>query len=146
MRKIIFLLKVATFSLCFVAVSNQTKAQTDSITIPAKSIAEPTIYVGNTENSDDGMSKEVILENSFLTAKDPNNYVEWEILSYRVTFVSNGKEEAPITVTGEQFTEQIKSRIQSASSGTIIEFTDIRIQSIAGGTRLIVRPIVVRIR
>ena len=122
------------------------KTQTDSISIPAKSSAEPTIHVGNIENSDGRISKEEILKNSFLTAKALNNAVDWEILSFTVTFVRNGVEDAPIMVRGNQFPEQIKSRIQSASSGTILEISDIRIQSSIAGRRSIARTIVIRIQ
>ena len=117
----------------------------DSITISTQSIPNPIIYISNSGNSGGGISKDVLMENPFLIVKDVLDAVEWEILSYKVTFVSNGKEDVPIMVTGSQFTEQIKSRIQSASSGTIIEFSDIKVQSIAG-IRDIGRVLSVRIR
>jgi len=109
--------------------------------IPAKNFTPPLIYVGNTGKEGGSISKDV----SFLTAKAPNNSVEWKILSYTVTFASNGKEDVPITVTGTQFLEKVKTRIQSASSGTIIDISNVLILSIAGKCT-IVRPIVIRIR
>jgi hypothetical protein len=108
----------------------------DSITIPAKtiskeSVSEPTIFIG--DGTGGKKTKEALLANPFVIAKDfKYDEIEWSVLSYKVTFVVNGREEAPITVNGAEFNDQVKSRIQSASSGTIIEFSDIKIQSIAG--------------
>jgi len=123
----------------------------DSITIPAKNISKkdipnPTIYIGG--NMSGGQTaKDILLANPFLVAKMPQYFdeIKWSVLSYQVTFVVNGKEEAPIRVTGAEFTDQIKNRIKSASSGTVIEFTDIKTQSIVG-TQIVVQPLIVRIR
>jgi len=123
----------------------------DSITIPAKTFAKkdipnPTIFIGE-EILGGQHTKEAILTNPFLAAKVPQYFdeIKWTVLSYQVTFVVNGKEEAPIRVTGAEFTDQIKNRIKSASSGTVIEFTDIKTQSIVG-TQIVVQPLIVRIR
>ena len=62
-----------------------------------------------------------------------------------IFIIKNGVEDAPITVNGAAFSDQVKSKIQSASSGTIVEFSEIRIQSIAGN-RSIPRTLTIRIR
>ena len=119
----------------------------DSMSFPAKNLPivhEPTIYIG--EIFGGKQTKEALWANPFVIAKCPKDEIVWNVLSYKVVFVANGKEEAPIRVEGAEFTEQVKSRIQSASSGTMIEFSDIRIQSTVGGTRTVVRPLIVRIQ
>jgi len=124
-------------------------AQTaDSITIPAKTISKTSvpdlmIFIGDISGGK--VSKETLLANPFVSAKDSKNEIVWNVVSYKVTFVVNGKEDAPILVTGAEFTEKIKNRIQSASSGTIIEFSDIKIESIAG-IRNVVKIFMVRIQ
>ena len=121
----------------------------DSITIPAKTISkasvpEPMIFIGDISGGK--VSKKTLLENPFLIAKDSKyDEIEWTVLSYRVVFVVNGKEEAPILVTGAEFTEKLKNRIQSAASGTIVEFAGIKAESIAG-TRALQRVLSVRIQ
>ena len=143
--KLLLAALVLTVSFGYSQDATNSKTQTDSTAIPAKNFTTPLIYVGNTGKEGGSISKDVILKNSFLTAKKTNDSVEWKILSYTVTFASNGKEDVPITVTGAQFSEKVKTRIQSASSGTIIEISNVLIQSVVG-TSLIVRPIVIRIR
>ena len=122
----------------------------DSITIPAKTISKkdvsnPTIYIGG--NMSGGQQTiDALLAKPFLIAKgSESDGIEWTVLSYEVTFVSNGKEEAPIRVTGAEFTDQIKHRIQAAAPGTMIEFSDIRISRNAG-TQTLVKTLIVRIR
>jgi len=112
-----------------------------------KAVPEPNIFVGGNISSGKH-AKDAILANAFVSARmgaDFNYELKWTILSYKVTFVKNGIEEAPITVNAAPFTDQVRSKIQSASSGTIVEFSEIKIQSIAG-QRPISRPIVIRIR
>ncbi len=118
-----------------------------STTFRVKSVPEPTVYLG-ANISGGRQPKEAILGNPLVTARmDPDfNYeLRWSVLSYRVTFVRNGVEDAPVTVTGPYFTDQIKSRVQSAPSGTVIEISEIRIQSIAG-TRNVQKQLMIRIR
>jgi len=76
---------------------------------------------------------------------DFNYGLRWEVLSYKVTFIRNGTEEPPIAVQGPRFSEDVLNKIQNAPSGTIIEFSEIKIQSTAG-IRNILNPIVVRIK
>ena len=116
-------------------------------TFRVKTVPEPTVYIG--ANILGGRQpKEILLANPLVTARmspDFNYELRWSVLSYRILFVRNGVEDAPINVTGPHFPDQVKSRIQSAASGTNIEFQDIKIQSIAG-TRTVTAPLIVRIR
>ena len=115
---------------------------TDSTAITPK--YDINVFVG--ENLSTGkQAKESILEHPYISAKDPNNEIQWDVVSYKVVFVVNGREDAPISVTGARFSEKVIAKIKSAQSGTIIEISDIRIQSIAG-TKTIMRPIVIRIQ
>ena len=112
-----------------------------------KAVPEPNVFVGGNISAGK-QAKDAILANPFVSARmgvDFNYELKWNVLSYKVTFVKNGVEDAPVSVSGSQFNDQVRSKIQSASSGTIVEFSEIRIQSIAG-TRSIQKPIVIRIR
>jgi hypothetical protein len=115
----------------------------DSITIPAQSIVNPTIYISDISGG--GITKDILLEKPFLRAKDPNGFIDWKILSYRVVFVKNGIESVPIYVVGEEFPKEIKSAFQSALSDVIMEISEIRVESVAG-VRDIQKPVVVRIK
>ena len=121
----------------------QQKTQTDSI----KRSAELTISIGDSILGGK-IDRNVLLEHPFLTAK-ANDGVEWEVVSYLVTFVrqvnGNGVEDPPINVFGAEYTEQIKSLIKSLPSGTIMEFMNIRIESVAGA-KMLVAPLIVRIK
>ena len=112
-----------------------------------KAVPEPNVFIGG--NITGGkQAKDAIMANTFVSARmgvDFNYELKWTVLSYKVTFVKNGVEDAPITVNGAAFSDQVKSKIQSASSGTIVEFSEIRIQSIAGN-RSIPRTLTIRIR
>ena len=118
-----------------------------SITFRVKSLPEVSVFIG-AYITGGRQSKEVLLENPLITARyspDFNYHLRWEVLSYKVTFIINGDEEAPIMVSGARFSELVLNKIKDAPSGTIIEFSDIRIQSIAG-MRDIQKMIVVRIQ
>ena len=118
-----------------------------STTFRVKTVPDPTVFIGS--NITGGRQpKDLLLANPLIAARmspDFNYDFRWQVLSYKVTFVRNGVEDPPITVTGPQFGNQVTSRIQSASAGTNVEFSDIRIQSIAG-TRTINAVLMVRIR
>jgi gliding motility-associated protein GldM len=112
-----------------------------------KSVPEPNVFVGGNISAGK-QPKDAILANPFISAKmgaDFNYELPWKVVSYKVTFVKNGIEAAPITVNGAGFNDQVKSSIQSSSSGMIIEFSEIKISSLAG-TRNIQKPIVIRVR
>ncbi len=112
-----------------------------------KRVPDPTTYLG--ANIQGGRQpKETILANPLVTAQmstDFNYELRWSVVSYRITFVRNGVEDAPVTVNGPRFPEQVIGRIRSAASGTLIEITDIRIRSIAG-EKNIQKPLSIRIR
>ena len=124
------------------------KAQSMGSTVfRVKSVPAPSVFVGGNLTSGK-QPKDAILANRFVSAKMDQSFnyeLPWKVLSYTVTFVKNGVEDAPISVTGAQFSDQVSNKIQNASSGTIIEFSNIKISSIAG-TKLIDKPIVIRVR
>jgi gliding motility-associated protein GldM len=118
-----------------------------STTFRVKTVPNPTVFIGGTILGGK-QPKDLILANPLLIAKmspDFNYELRWSIVSYRVTFVRNGVEDPPISITGPHFGAQVTSKIQAASAGTIIEFSDIRISSIAG-TKNVPETITVRIR
>ena len=112
-----------------------------------KNVPEPSVFIGG--NITGGkQAKDALLANPMIIAKmspDFNFELRWSVLSYKVTFVKGGIEDSPIPVTGGRFNEQVINKIRSASSGTIVEFTDIKIKSEAG-SKSIQRPLSVRIR
>jgi len=107
----------------------------------------PNIYIGSNINSGKH-TKESLLVNPFISIQSKDS-TKWNIVSYRVVFVrqigGSGVEDAPITVIGANFSEEVIAKIQSAKSGTIIEFSDIKIQSIVG-IRIFFNPIMIRIQ
>ena len=118
-----------------------------STTFRVKAVPEPSLFIGG-NISGGKQPKDAILANPMITAKmspDFNFELRWSVISYKVTFVKGGVEDAPIMVQGGRFTDQVISKIRSASSGTIVEFTDIKIKSEAGN-RAIQRPLSVRIK
>jgi len=99
-----------------------------------KKVPAPDVFIG-AGITGGKQAKDIVLANPFLVAKMPpdfNYILPWTVVSYKVTFVKNGVEDAPITINGPQFSDQVKNKIQSATSGMIIEFSDIVIKSIAG--------------
>ena len=70
--------------------------------------------------------------------------LKWTINSFRLTVISKGIEGAPISCAGGHFSGAVTSAINSASSGTVLIFSDIKASSIAGTRTL--RDITVRIR
>ena len=134
----------------FLIIGSLGYAQTAKPTTPQKTgtdstkrIAEPTVFIGK-DMLGGKTSIEKLLSHPYLTATAKDG-VEWNVVSYRVTFVRNGEEDPPITVNGAEFTEQIKHSIQAVSPGTMMEFTNVRIQSSAG-TKTLTAPLIVRIR
>ena len=112
-----------------------------------KPIPEPDVYVG-ADITGGYQSKERLLANPLIVARmspDFNFDLRWEVVSYKVIFIINGDEEAPIMVNGARFSELVLNKIKDAPSGTMIEFSEIKIQSTAG-MRNITKTFVVRIR
>lgn len=110
-----------------------------------KGVPNPIAYIGSKIGSGK-ISKEILIQNTFLTARMENFDFElpWRITSYRITVVKNGREVASKTNSGSQFSSDIQNTIRSATSGTTFEFTEIKAQSIAGVKNL--ENITVRIR
>ena len=99
-----------------------------------KYIPEPTMYISG-KIIGGHHSKDTLLANPFVVVKmvsDFNYHLRWEVLSYNVSFIINDFQEPPITVKGAQFSEEVINKIKNAPSGTIIEFSDCEIQSMAG--------------
>jgi gliding motility-associated protein GldM len=112
-----------------------------------KAVPEPTIYLGASIQGG-RQPRETILANPLVTARmspDFNYELRWTVQSYQLTFIRNGVEEAPVTVTGPRFTEQITNKIRTAPAGTLIEITNIKIHSLAG-QKSINKTLSVRIR
>ncbi len=111
-----------------------------------KPVPEPTATIGAGITSG-RQAKDVLLANPMIVAsmsKDFNYELRWNVLSYKVTFVKNNVEEAPIIVKGNRFPDNVVSKIRSASSGTQMEISEIKVQSIAGARTL--KTILVRIK
>jgi hypothetical protein len=99
-----------------------------------KSIPEPAVYIGG--NITGGQQpKDAILANPFISVRmlsDFNYHLRWQVLCYDVTFGIDGIVEPTITVEGAQFSEEVINKIKDAPSCTFIEFSEFKIQSIAG--------------
>ena len=121
----------------FVLIASWGYAQKDSTATPI-----PTIYVG-TNILGGKVNKDILLAAPLLRVEPPD--LGWSIESYRVVFVRNGVERPPITVIGAEFTEQIKSLIRTAQSGTVMEISEIRIKSVNGSRRISMAPFLIRI-
>jgi hypothetical protein len=119
----------------------------ESVYFRVKTVPGPVIIVGGYLNGG-SHPKDAILANPFVSAKwTPDFHIDarWTVLSYNVIFIINGIVEPTITVEGGLFSEQVLDKIKNAPSGTIITFSDFKIQSIAG-YREIENLIVVRIQ
>ena len=111
-----------------------------------KKVPDPTSYLG--ANIWGGKrSKSELLANPFISARMGDDFaydLKWTIKSYRLTVISKGIEGAPKACSGGQFDGSVTSAINSASSGTVLVFSDIKASSIAGERTL--RDITIRIK
>jgi hypothetical protein len=108
-----------------------------------KSVPTPNVFVGGNIVSGE-YGQFAILANPFISARFDTNFdyeMKLRIISYKVTFNC----EEPITINGEQFGEIVTEKIQNAPSGTIVVFSDIKIQ-FAGEERDIPKRIVISIK
>ena len=141
--KTTLLLAAFVLAASFGCAQNAVQTANDSAVYRVKANTEPTIHISNgiTGGKQD---KEILLENPFMSVTG-----EWTIVSYKVTFVrvinGNGKEDPPIMVKGARFSDEVISKIQSAPSGTNLEFSDIKIQS-KSAIRTIPTVLMVRIQ
>jgi gliding motility-associated protein GldM len=111
-----------------------------------KKVPDPTSYLG--ANIWGGKrTKSELNANPFITARMGDDFVynlKWTVQSYRVTFITKGIEGAPKVCSGGGFSADVKSAINTATTGTIIIFSDIKVSSIAGQRTL--RDITIRIK
>ena len=124
---------------------NSSKAM-GSAEFRVKKVPDPTSYLG--ANIWGGKrSKSELLANPFISARMGEDFaydLKWTINSYRLTVISKGIEGAPKACSGGQFDGSVTSAIQSASTGTVLVFSDIKATSIAGQRTL--RDITIRIK
>ena len=113
-----------------------------------KAVPEPNVFVGGNIRTGK-QTKDAILANPFISARmgvDFNFDLRWQVNSYKVTFIAIGRiVEEPIIVEGALFSEGVVTKIKNAPLGTIIMFSEIKIQSIIG-KRDIQENIVISIR
>ena len=115
---------------------NNGKSQTmGSSTFRVKRVPDPAARIGNFKGGK--ISKQELLVNSFIFASLGEDFVydlKWTVNDFQVTFVIKGIEDAPMKCTGNQFSEAVKSKINSCSQGTTIYFSSINASctSIAG--------------
>ena len=103
-----------------------------STTYRIKTVPPPNVFVSGHLLSG-GYEKELILSNPLIAAKmgtDFNYDLRWTVVSYKVTFLCDKDE--PIIVNGPKFGDRVIEKIQNAPSGTIVVFSDFKIQSIMG--------------
>jgi hypothetical protein len=106
----------------------------EKIIFRGKAVYEPNVYVG-VDIWAGKQYKDTILANPFISAimgSDFNYHLIWQVISYKVTFVINRIAEEPIIVCGAPFSEEVINKIKNAPHGTIVEFSKIRIKSLAG--------------
>lgn len=58
--------------------------------------------------------------------------LKWKVTSFRVIFVSKGMEDPAMVCQGAALSQAVKSKIEKASSNTVIYFSDIKVTSEAG--------------
>jgi gliding motility-associated protein GldM len=112
-----------------------------------KSVPDPEVSLGGQFRSG-RVAKDQLLANPMVTAlmsKDFNYELRWKVIGYRVTFVNNGIEDAPISSSAGLFPDAVQSKIRASKSGTVVEFSEIKITSIAG-TKTLKNAITIRIR
>jgi gliding motility-associated protein GldM len=120
-------------------VMGATEFRVKSVPSPRPSIGGG-IYGGKRTKAD-------ITANSFLTASMGEDFVydlKWNITSFKVIFVVRNMEEAPVVISGNRFSDELIKKINAATSGTVISFTDIKAKSSAG--ERVLPEVTVRIR
>ena len=109
-----------------------------STTFRVKKVPDPRAVLG--ANIRGGKrAKAEILANPMIRAVMGEDFVydlKWNVNSFRVVFVSKNMEEPPMACQGGALSEQVKAKIQKATSGTVIYFEDIKVSSEAGSRTL----------
>ena len=111
-----------------------------------KSVPNPRPYVGGSI-SGGRRTKAEITANPFIIANMGEDFVydlKWTVTSFKVVFVVRNMEDPPIAVLGNRFGDDLTRKINGATTGTVISFTDIKAKSTAGERLL--PEITVRIR
>ena len=106
----------------------------EKYTLRVKSVPEPNVFIGEKIWTGE-QYKDTILANPFISAKMDMSFnydLPWKVLSYRITFITNRIKEEPIIVCGASFSEEVINKIKNAPHGTLVEFSKIRIKSLAG--------------
>jgi len=81
------------------------------------------------------IAKAELLANPFVIANMGTDFVydlRWTVESYQVTFIIKGIEDSPIICRNRQFSDAVKTKINSSSSGTTILFSDIKASCVVG--------------
>jgi gliding motility-associated protein GldM len=116
------------------------KQQTMGSTVfRVKRVPNPEACLGGTTFKGGRISKAELLANPFVLASMGQDFVydlQWAVNSYQVTFIIRGIEDPPITCTGRNFSETIKSKISSSPAGTVVYFSDIKASCVAGSRTL----------
>jgi len=117
-----------------------------SNTFRVKRVPDPTPVVGGGFKGGK-INKTELLANPFIFANMGVDFaydLKWTVNSYNATFIIKGIEDPPIPCSGNQFSDAIKSKINSCSPGTVIFFDNIRVSCVAGSRQL--NPITVILR
>ena len=100
-----------------------------------KRVPDPTSTIG-AKIRGGKISKAELNTNAFIRASMGEDFaydLKWSIISYQVIFIpKGGYEEAPITCTGGNFSEAVKSKIAKSPSGTTIIFQGLKASSEVG--------------
>jgi hypothetical protein len=99
-----------------------------------KKVPDPEAKIGN-KYPGGKVQKADLLANPFIFANMGTDFVydlKWTVNSFTVTFIIKGIEDAPMTCSSNQFTEAVKSKLNSCGSGTVVYFSDIKASSVAG--------------
>ena len=100
-----------------------------------KGVPNPAATIGGYIKGGKRAKQELLGSSAVIMAQMDRDFVydmKWTVKSYRVSIAVKGVESAPLVISGAQFSEDLKSRIQSAQPGTAIYFTDIKVSSPAG--------------
>jgi hypothetical protein len=103
-----------------------------------KRVPDPVAVLGG-EFRGGKINKTDLLANPFVRANMGTDFaydLTWTINSYKVTFITRGIEDAPMTNSGRLFSDAVKNKINASGTGTIIFFDDISATSVAGTRKL----------
>jgi len=124
-----------------------TSESSNKMTFRVKKVPDPYAQIG--ANIFGGRkSKTELLANPALIAKMSEDFafdLKWTVKSYSVDVIQNGKIET-FQCNGPQFSEALKSKINSSTIGTVVMFYNIKISQAELGERVMTREISVRIK